>query len=222
MVVKIDDDKTGEVIASNPENQIVVVKLSDTGEVQEIQESRITLLGDGKLFETENSLKENIKRFINEAKKRKASDDNEPHFLLFLTEKRKAAYYNLSSEDKEKVNTTINKSSYTNESDVLQIMEKALSTPQKSMEETLIESIPSDLKPLWETLDTEVKQSVLSGSQFYTDLSESKMESFWRTRGLDKFDKSTKETLNENFNKYDNQSLNESQLESYLNRLKNL
>ena len=225
MVVKIDDDKTGEVLASNAENNIVVVKLSDTGEVQEVQESRVTPLGDGRLYETENKLKESIKRFVEEAKKRKASEEEEPHFLLFLSEKRKAAYLNLSEDDKEKVIVAINESDgYTSESDVLRIMEKALSKPQKTLEETLIENIPSDLKHLWESLDTKVKQSILSGAQFYSNLSEDKMESFWRTRGLEKYAKvgEGKKLINETFNRYDNQKLNEQQLQAYLDRLRNL
>jgi hypothetical protein len=227
MVVKIDDDLTGEVVATNDENGIVVVKLSDTGEVQEVQESRVSLLGDGKmLFESENSLKENIKRFINETKKRKVSDETEPHFLLFLTEKKKASYYNLSEDDKQKIKVAINESNgYTCESDVLTIMENALTQQESiSKEELLISNIPSDLKPVWESLNSTVKQSILNGSQFYSNLTEDKMESFWRTRGLDRYKKVSpnKKLLSENFNKYDNYKLNESQLESYLSRLQRL
>jgi len=225
MVVKIDNDLTGEVLATNSENSIVVIKMSDTGEVQEIQESRVTPLSYGGLLRTENTLKQNIKNFITEAKKRKASDNEEPHFLLFLTEKKKAAYYNLSQDDKEKVILTINESNgYVSEDDVIRIMEKALSTPQQSLEETLIDNIPTDLRPIWENLESNVKQSILSGSQFYTNLSESKMESFWRTRGLDKYDKVdvSRKLINETMYSSNNSKLNETQLQSYLNRLENL
>ena len=224
MVVKIDDDETGEVLAVNDENGIVVIKLSDSGEVQEIQESRVTPLGDGKLLENENSLQENIKRFIKESKKRKASEENEPHFLMFLTEKRKASWYNLSPEDKETVIYTINESNgYTSESDVLRLMEKALSKPEKTFEEKLVENLPTDLKPIWESLDNKNRQSIVNSASFYSNLSESNMESFWRSKGLEKYSKVEpgKKLLKETMI-YDNQKLNEQQLEKYMNRLKNL
>jgi hypothetical protein len=181
-------------------------------------------LGDGRLFESEKQLKKNIMRLITEAKKRKASEEKEPHFLLFLSEKKKAAYYNLSPSDKEKVLTAMNESSYTTEADVLRIMEQALTTPQKTLEEVLIENIPSDLKPVWESLDTVTQQSILNSAQFYSNLTEDRMGDFWRTRGLDQYVKkeTEKKVINENRIVYDNQKLNESQLEMYLDRLKNL
>ena len=221
-VVKIDDDKTGEILAMNADNGIVVVKLSDTGEVQEIQESRLTVIGD-KIFESENTLKKLILKQINESKKREASKDTEPHFLLFLTEKKKAAYYNLSQPDKEKVIVAMNENKgYTNEIEVLGIMAKALTVATRSFNETLIDNIPGDLRPIWESLNPEVQNSILSSAQFYTNLSEEKMESFWNSRNLHEYAKKNMgkvQLLKESNNKFDNTKLSDSQLDAYLKRL---
>lgn len=221
-VVKIDDDKTGEVLAMNADNGIAVVKLSDTGEVQEIQESRLSPIGD-RIFESENTLKKLILKQINESKKREASKDNEPHFLLFLSEKKKAAYYNLSKQDKEKVVVAMNESKgYTNEKEVLTIMANALTVKDRSFNEKLIDNIPSDLRPIWESLKTEVQGSILSSAQFYTNLSEEKMESFWNSRNLYEYAKKNmgKVTLlKESNNNFDNTKLSENQLDAYLKRL---
>jgi regulator of replication initiation timing len=221
-VVKIDDDKTGEILAVNADNGIAVVKLSDTGEVQEIEESRLAVIGD-KIYDSENTLKKLILKQINESKKRKASDETEPHFLLFLSEKKKAAYYNLSQNDKEKVIVAMNESkSYTTENEVLGIMAKALTNATRSFNDTLIDNIPGDLRPIWESLRPEVQNSIISSAQFYTNLTEDKMESFWNSRNLHEYAKKNmgKVTLlTESNNKFDNTKLTDDQLDAYLKRL---
>ncbi len=221
-VVKIDDDKTGEILAMNADNGIAVVKLSDTGEVQEIQESRLSIIGD-RIYDSENTLKKLILKQINESKKREASKDNNPHFLEFLSERKKAAYYNLSQEDKEKVVVAMNESKYyTNENEVLTIMAKALTTAERSFNETLIDNLPADLRPIWESLKPEVQGSILSSAQFYTNLTEEKMESFWNSRNLHEYAKKNmgKVTLlKESNNKFDNTKLSDNQIEAYLKRL---
>lgn len=221
-VVKIDDDKTGEILAVNADNGIAVVKLSDTGEVQEIQESRLSIIGD-KIYESENTLKRLILKQINESKKREASKDNEPHFLLFLSEKKKAAYYGLSKQDKEKVIVAMNESKgYTSENEVLAIMAKATTTAIRSFNDTLIDNVPSDLRPIWESLRPEVQGSILSSAQFYTNLTEDKMESFWNSRDLHKYAKKNmgKVTLlTESNNKFDNTKLSDNLVDAYLKRI---
>jgi len=221
-VVKIDDDKTGEILAVNKDNGIAVVKLSDTGEVQEIQENRLSIIGD-KIYESENTLKKLVLKQINESKKREASKDKDPHFLLFLTEKKKAAYYNLSQTDKEKVIVAMNESNnYTSENEVLTIMAKALTSAERSFNDRLIDNIPNDLRPIWESLRPEVQGSIISSAQFYTNLTEDKMESFWNSRNLYEYAKknSGKITLlTEKNNGFDNTKLSDNQLDAYLKRL---
>ena len=221
-VVKIDDDKTGEILAMNAENGIAVVKLSDTGEVQEIQESRLSVIGD-KIFDSENTLRKLVLKQINESKKRKASEDKEPHFLEFLSEKKKASFYGLSQEDKEKVIVAMNESKYyTSENEVLTIMAKALTTAERSFNETLIDNIPADLRPIWESLNPEVQGSIVSSAQFYNNLTEDKMEKFWLSRDLHKYAKKNMgkvALLTESNNRFDNTKLSDDLLDVYLKKL---
>ena len=226
MVVQIDDDKTGEVLATNDETGIVVVKMGETGEAQEIEESRVKFLSNGKLYENENKLHTEAKNLILEFKKREASKVEDPHFLLFLTEKQKASYYGLTPEDKEKVNFAMNenKGNYTNANEVLSIIQRAIAKQTRPLNEMLVENIPSDLKPLWEKLNPKVQEGILSGAQFYTNLTEDKIESFWVTRDLETYVSNSnagKKVLNENINTYDNGKLSDEQLESMKNIILN-
>lgn len=226
MVVKVGEDedaRTGEVLATNDDNKIVVLKMGDTGEEVEVAQEKVHILGTTKVYENKNQLTNDIKKLIEEAKKRNASKTEDPHFLLFLSEKKKAAYYGLSDEDKEKVNFIMNenKDNYANEGDVLSLMQKALFKPTKTVNEMLVEGIPSDLKPIWENLNPKVQESILESSQFYANLTEEKVESFWLTRDLLSYAKanSGKKVLNENINTYDNYKLSDDQLEHYKNIL---
>jgi len=224
MVVKIDDDKTGEVLATNDDNKIVVVKIGETGETEEIDESRLTIIGTGKIYESEEKLHTDVQNLILAAKERKASKVEDPHFLLFLNEKQKVNYFNLTPEDKERVNFAMNenKGKYTNAGEVLSIIQKAITKSTQSLGEMLVENIPSDLKPLWESLNPKVQEGILSGAQFYTNLTEDKVESFWVTRDLQDYASRTnasKKVLNENIDSYDNFKLSDEQLEAYKNIL---
>ena len=229
MIVKVGEDeeaRTGEVLATDDGNKIVVVKMGDTGEEEEVAQENVHILGTTKIYENKNQITNDIKKLIKAAKEREAAKTEDPHFLLFLTEKKKAAYYGLTTEQKEKVNFVMNenKGSYSNEGDVLQLMQKALFKPTQTLNEMLVENIPSDLKPVWEKLNPKVQGSILESAQFYTDLdlnSENKVESFWKTRDLLRCaqENSAKKVLNENINSYDNYSLSDEQLEHMKNVL---
>ena len=177
------------------------------------------------IFEQEKSIKDTISQLITEAKKRKASEEHEPHFLLFLTENNKEIWGKLSMEDKEKVNVAINESTYTSEQDVLNIIRESLSTPSKSEEETLIDAIPEDLISVWNGLNDTIKQSVLSQAKFYPNLvgSTPKMESFWNSRDLEQYsDNPSKVLLNENKNVVNDSKLSDNQIDKFISAFKNL
>lgn len=153
--------------------------------------------------DSEDSIQNNISRLIYETKKRKASEQDEPNFLLFLSEKKKAAYYNLSIEDKANVNFALKESEgqYTTEGQVLNIMNEVLSPKKKTFNDLLIDSMPTDLTPIWENLDSKIKQSVLNQARLFPNLdSEQKMESFWNSRDLQRYtnESPAKKVLNEN------------------------
>lgn len=216
-------DQTGEVMATNPQNGFVVVKLdvlSDEGEPQEVEvhESKITKLSS-KVINVEKSLKESLNTLIDETKKRKASEVDQPHFLMFLTEKRKAAYYALPNEDKIKVKIALKESEgkYTSEVQVLQLMNEALSPKKKTFNELLLDSMPAELQPIWEKLDTTVQQQVITSSRLFPTLdSVQKFESFWYSRNLDRYtnEKPTKQLITENLI-VDGSKLTENQLDRY-------
>ena len=216
-------DQTGEVMATNPQNGFIVVKLdvlSDEGEPQEIEvhESKVTKLGN-KLKTIQNTLKDNIATLINETKKRKASEDDQPHFLMFLTEKRKAAYYSLSNEDKTKVKLALKEKEgkYTSEAQVLSIMNESLSPKRRSFNELLLDAMPSELTPIWEKLDTNVKQQILTTSRLFPALDTvQKFESFWYSRDLERYtnEKPAKQLITET-RLVDGSKLTESQLDYF-------
>ena len=216
-------DNTGEVMATNPQNGFVVVKLDvpdAEGEVQEVEvhESKVTLLGNN-LKNIEKSLNENLNKLILETKKRKASEEDQPHFLMFLTEKRKAAYYALSNEDRTKVKFALKESEgkYTSEAQVLAIMNEALSPKKKSFNDLLVEAMPSELTPIWEKLDTNVQNNILTMARLYPSLdNEQKFESFWLTRDLERYtnEKPSKQLITEN-RLVDGSKLTESQLDRF-------
>jgi hypothetical protein len=222
MTVKVDDDKTGEVIATNVQNGIVVVKLDDVEEVQEVQESRVKFIGD-KVIKDQEDLLNNIKSLISESKKRKASEEEQPHFLLFLSEARKADWIALSSDDKEKVKVAMNESKYTSEADVLRIIRDALTESKKSFAEVLVEKIPSDLKPVWEKLDAKTQNSIIAQSKLYNLNSDAKFESFWNSRGIERLvSVNEKKIMNENAKFVDNDKLTEDVVNRYISVFKNL
>ena len=216
-------DSTGEVMATNAQTGIVVVKMDAPdaeGEVQEVEihESKVTRLSS-KLGNIQNSLKENLNTLILETKKRKASEEDQPHFLMFLTEKRKAAYYSLSNEDKTKVKIALKESEgkYTSEAQVLGIMNEALSPKRKSFNELLVGAMPSELTPIWEKMNEDVKKQVVASARLFPNLdTEQKFESFWYSRELERYSdvKPSKQLVTEN-RLVDGSKLTESQLDRF-------
>ena len=211
-------DQTGEVLATNPQTGILVVQLDTQEEPVEVHESKVTRLGS-KLTNIEKSLKENLNNLISETKKRKASEEDQPHFLMFLTEKRKAAFYSLSNEDRTKVKLALKESEgkYTSEAQVLAIMNEALSPKKKSFNELLVEAMPSELTPIWEKLDVNVKNQILATSRLFPTLDTvQKFESFWFSRDLERYtnEKPSKQLITEN-RLVDGSKLTEAQLDYF-------
>jgi hypothetical protein len=216
-------DQTGEVMATNAQTGIVVVQLDvpdENGQVQEVEvhESKVTRLGS-RLNKVQTSLKDNINKLILETKKRKVSEEDQPHFLMFLTEKRKAAYYALSDEDKTKVKMTLNENvgKYTSESQVISFINEALSPKKKSFNELLLDAMPSELTPIWEKLDSNIKNNIIATSRLFPALDTvQKFESFWYSRDLERYtnEKPSKQLITEN-RLVDGSKLTESQLDRF-------
>ena len=222
--ITLDGNRTGEIMAANPTNGLIVLKLADNNELVEVHESRVTLIGD-LVMETEDSLKSYIGNLITETKKRKASETQDPQFVQFLTEKNKQAWYGLSIEDKEKVVFSVNESKeqiYT-ESQVLYAIQNALSV-QKSFDDVLLENMPADLKPVWGQLNENYRNSIISSAKLYPNLNTpTKMEKFWESRKLESYTmiNESKKVLNES-RFVDNTSLTDDQIDSFISKIKNL
>ena len=223
MSVKLDDNTVGEVIATNPQNKIVVLQIDGSEEVKEVQESRIvTILGD-KLLETQGNLIKNIATLIEESKKRKASDEKEPHFLLFLGESNKTNWLNLADGDKERVIVAMNESKYTSESDVLRIMQTALNANKKSFTEVVVEKIPESLKPVWESLDAKMQNGILAQIKLYNLNNDEKIESFWNSRGLNELTMiSEKKVITSEPKFVDNSELTDTEVDKFISVFKTL
>ena len=219
------ENQTGEVLAYNPQTKLVVVQLASDNSTVEVHESKVMIIGD-KLLENEDSLKSYISGLITETKKRKASETQEPHYLNFLTEKNKNIWRNLTAEEKEQITYAINESAdpIFSESDVITVMQKTLFVEEKPFETKLMENMPSDLKGIWKQINEKQQQSILSAAKLYPNLnSDAKMESFWNTRGLEKYLSlnESKKALNEN--KFvDNSNLSDEQIEKFISKIKNL
>lgn len=212
-------DQTGEILATNPQSGLLVIQLDTQEEPVEVHESKVTRLGSS-LNKIQNSLKENVNILINEVKKQKASKEDQPHFLMFLTEKRKAAYYALPDEDKTKVKIVLkeNEGKYTSEAQVIALMNEALSPKRKSFNDLLLEAMPSELKPIWEKIDNKIQQEIVTSARLFPALDTvQKFESFWFSRNLERFtnEKPSKTLITEN-RIVDDAKLNENQLNTFL------
>jgi len=218
-----DNETTAEIIASNPETGIYTVKAAN-GNVEEVHESKLTFIGNS-ILENSNQLTSQIQKLILETKKRKASEIKEPHFIQFLTEKNKKAWYDLIPSDKEKVIFAINesKTEIYSETQLLNAITDAL-TEKVTFEEVLIKNIPSSLQPIWEKLDESVKTSILSQAKLGYNLNTNlKIEKFWESRNLSSYMmiNETKQVLNEN-HVIDNSTLSDEEIEKFISKLNNL
>jgi len=211
-------DNTGEVLATNPQSGLIVVQLDTQEEPVEVHESKVTRLGS-RLNKIEKSLKENLNTLILETKKRKASEEDQPHFLKFLTENRKNAYFALPEDEKTKVKIALKESEgkYTSEAQVIALVNEALSPKRKSFNDLLLDAMPSELKPIWEKLDSKVQAGLLTQSRLFPALDTvQKFESFWYSRDLERYtnEKPSKQLITEN-RIVDGSKLTESQLDRF-------
>ena len=168
-----------------------------------------------------NKLDTTIDELILEAKKRKASETEEHHFLKFLNKSQVNDFYTLGKEEQEKVIAHINESEYMSDTDVLKLIREALSTTEETLEEKLIRLIPSEVLPKWEKLDETKKASILSQARLYPNLNtENQIEHFWLTRDI-KAETSTKQLISES-KLIQEDKLSDGEFEAIMERLKQL
>jgi hypothetical protein len=155
-------------------------------------------VADEEAFEgnSDTELSKQIDKLIEEAKKRKVSENSDLHFLKFLNKSQVDSFYDLTNEEQEQVKLYINEKSYFTSSDVLRLITEALSAKNESLEERLIRLMPENIKPIWNQINESSKKSILSQARLYPDLNtESKVEHFWLTRNLKKNESVTKKLV---------------------------
>jgi len=135
--------------------------------------------------EKETTLSMSIDKLIEEAKKRKASETNEHHFLKFLNKKQIDSFYGLEQDDQEVVVAHINeKGKYYSTNDVLTLINEALKSREESLEARLLRLMPDNLTERWEKISESAKKSIISQSKLHpsANWNEDTIEHFWLTR----------------------------------------
>lgn len=173
-------------------------------------------VSEGKTTDLSNQ----IDILILEAKKRKASETTEHHFLKFLTKEQVESFYNLTSDEQETVVSYINENAnYFSGTDVLNLMNESLSTKAETIEEKVVRLMPENIKPIWEQLNESAKKSFLTQARIHPNIQSDQMiEHFWMTRNLKKNDSVNKELVNES-KLIDNDSLSTSEYEAIIARI---
>ena len=191
-VVKIvGTEDTGTVVDVDG-NGNVTVKLSGTENTIVKHESEVEPLQ----FENNENFVDTIKSFINEAKKRKASEVEIPNFFRFMNENQITSFKSLSFDKQEEVKMYMEDKDYFSSDDVTKLLYEAIEAKPKSLQEKILDLIPEDIKPLWENLNESTKQSVMTSSAWFPIKNELSIEHFWRTRNLEKYSTPVNESLN--------------------------
>jgi len=132
-----------------------------------------------------SNISSQIDNLIEEAKKREASKADNHHFLKFLNKKQIDSFYSLTESDQEEVVAHINeKGNYYSSSDVLRLMNEALSKNEEKLEEKLVRLMPEDVKGNWEKISETAQNSILSQARLHpsSNWNEDTIEHFWYTR----------------------------------------
>ena len=174
--------------------------------------------------ESDTELSQSIDKLIGEAKKRKASESNDVHFLTFLNKSQVDSFYNLTNEEQETVKLYINEKSYFTTKEVLGLISEALSTKGESLEQRIVRLMPDNVKPIWNQLNESSKKSLLSQARLFPEevlMTETQVEHFWNTRNLKKNESVTKKLVNHDA-LIQEDKLSDKELGSILERFKSL
>jgi len=160
---------------------------------EEEEEESYEVKGD-----SDTELSQSIDKLIEEAKKRKAAETTDLHFLKFLNKSQVDSFYNLTQEDQETVKLYVSEKSFFSTKEVLNLISEALSSKEETLEERVIRLMPENVKPIWNQLNESSRKSVLSQARLYPDdvlKTESQVEHFWLTRNLKKNESVTKKLV---------------------------
>ena len=160
---------------------------------EEEEEESYEVKGD-----SDTELSQSIDKLIEEAKKRKAAETTDLHFLKFLNKSQVDSFYNLTNEEQEAVKLYVSEKSFFSTKEVLNLISEALSSKEETLEERVIRLMPENVKPIWNQLNESSRKSVLSQARLYPEdvlKTESQVEHFWLTRNLKKNESVTKKLV---------------------------
>ena len=175
--------------------------------------------------DSDTELSQSIDKLIEEAKKRKASETTDLHFLKFLNKSQVDSFYNLTNEDQETVKLYISEKSFFSTSDVLKLVTEALSSKNETLEERVIRLMPENIKPIWNQLNENARKSILSQARLYPQevmQTESQVEHFWMTRPNLKKNESVTKKLVSHDSLIQEDKLSDKELGMIMERFKNL
>ncbi len=173
---------------------------------------------------SDTELSKSIDKLIEEAKKRKANETVDLHFLKFLNKSQVDSFYSLTTEDQDTVKLYINEKSFFTSKDVLRLISEALSTKNETLEDRVIKWMPENVKPIWNQLNENARKSLLSQARLYPDdvmKTESQVEHFWLTRNLKKNESVTKKLVSHE-SLIQEDKLSDKELKSIMERFRNI
>lgn len=213
---------TGTVISIDPDGT-VLIRISGTDEQQLHSAENIEYI-DNIEEEPTGDLLEATKKFINEVKKRETSRNEKPHFFNFLSEAQISDFKALTAIDQEKVKLAINESEYLSSNDIMRIIAKTLSPKELTKEERIVKALPEDLKPIWESLDSNLQKNILSKSKFFNLRTDEHLVNFWESADLNAYAINENSALiNENSNEMkDNDTLSDVEIAKFMNKFNSI
>ena len=174
--------------------------------------------------DSDTELSQSIDKLIEEAKKRKASETSDLHFLKFLNKSQVDSFYTLTNEEQETVKLYINEKSFFTTKDVLNLITEALSAKNETLEERVIRLMPENIKAVWNQLNESSRKSVLSQARLYpSDVlkTETQVEHFWMTRNLKANESVTKKLVSHEA-LIQEDKLSDGEMTAIMERFKNL
>jgi hypothetical protein len=191
----------------------------DDSTEEETEEEVTTFEGN-----SDTELSKSIDKLIEEAKKRKAAESTDVHFLKFLNKSQVDSFYGLTNEEQEAVKLYISEKSFFTQKDVLRLISEALSTKNESLEERIIRLMPESIKPIWNQLNESNRKSILSQSRLFPEevlQTESQIEHFWNTRNLKKNESVSKKLVSHDA-LIQEDKLSDKEMKAIMERFKNI
>ena len=164
-----------------------VNKIKGKSIIQEVSESVKTGQRTSGFSGDYTNLNENIDNLINTVKKQKTeevSDKAGLSFLKLLDERTQKGFLSLNEAEKQKAVKALNEQDYESEKDVVRIIGTAL-TEQNSSGEKFLDMMPSDLVPVWESLQPIQKAAIIAQAKLSKVETPYQINHFWRTRGME-------------------------------------